>query len=182
MTELNFQISTGVGSDGLRLEVIDEASRTHVVTFNRLTPEQIYRILTGGTINVTGEMASETSVGRIGKWMYNRSVDVPANVFTALGYGGYGDREAKIIAGTAWAKKQHPGWDAHEARTTNSGGVRVILRRWVADGEPDADGVVIGPDSGTRSYYARLGSSVAFGPDRQAARNALVNHLPLVKP
>jgi hypothetical protein len=124
MPERTFEVQSSSGPDGLRIIIEDESSCQIVARLN-LTPEQAYNLLRGTTMTLTGTQTDR--LDRIGKRMVNEFVEVPDSVFNDAPYG---DRER---LGRQWAQENAPGWDVYEARRTNAGGVRVVMRKWVTD-------------------------------------------------
>lgn len=123
MTTRRFYIQTGSGSDGLSLHIEDDVSGMTLLDV-RLTPEQAYNLMRGTMLHIDGLQTDR--LDRVGKQMLNESVEVPGRVFNDAPYG---DREK---LGEQWARENMTGWDSYEARRTNTGGVRVVLRKWVA--------------------------------------------------
>lgn len=126
MTTRTFRINSGVNEDGLRLIISDDTS-TEVVAKFELDPAQLFSLLKGGHAEVDGEMSSH--LDRLGKTMLVESVDVPREFTDRIQFR---DRDAKLDAGKVWVEGNHPGWDTYSPRHTNTGTVRVILRKWVS--------------------------------------------------
>jgi hypothetical protein len=115
------RIECGVNQDGVRMEIVDPVSGITMAQF-RLDADQIWQMLRGGIIRAEGDISSH--LGRVGKTMTHRTIDVPAEV---IGASTYADREA---AGERWARRAESGWDSYSAHKNNSGGVKVIMRKW----------------------------------------------------
>lgn len=118
MTNLRIEAAR---SNDLRISVIDEVSHTTIVRFT-LSPEQVYAMVGGAYFEAEGEITDLWS--RVGKTMVVDSVmydrkDLPGSTYEQL----VDDAEQA-------ARADRPGWETYEARRTNTGGVRVILRRW----------------------------------------------------
>lgn len=132
-----FQIQTGhwtsnVGTQGMSLTIEDAVSGLPLASI-RLTPEQAYDLMRGAHISVEGEQTPDLS--KIGKRMVHESFDVPPGVLDVVNYDEWES------TGERWARANHPGWDSYSARRSNSGTVRVIVRKWVPACEstdPDA--------------------------------------------
>lgn len=125
MTIRLFRIESGANEDGLRLGVQDAASG-EVLAQIELNHEELWSMLRGGSLRLEGRMTDHLE--RIGKTMVNDMVEVPKDVLRDVGY----DSEERLQAATYWARVTHPDWDAYQPRHTNTGGVRVVLRKWVS--------------------------------------------------
>lgn len=125
MTTRLFRIESGANEDGLRIGVQDAASGETLAQVI-LNHEQLWAMLRGGSIRLEGRMTDH--LDRVGKTMVNDMVEAPKGVVQAVGY----DRDARLEAAANWARTEHPGWDTYAPRHTNTGGVRVVLRKWVS--------------------------------------------------
>lgn len=123
MTDRIVTLQSGSGTDRLVLSIEDVASSITLARME-LNPQQIWDLLRGSSFEVVAQMTDRLDL--IGKTMEIQSVDVPGSFLLNVKYG---DRAA---VGERWARDNHPGWEAYEARRTNTGGVTVVLRKWVA--------------------------------------------------
>jgi hypothetical protein len=89
----------------------------------QLTAEQTWSLLRGGTMHVDGKQTDHLE--RVGKQMVNESLSVPGSLIRDVEYGD------RVKVGEQWARETAPGWDTYEARRTNTGGVSVIVRKWI---------------------------------------------------
>ncbi len=130
MTERTFRIQTGhwhnnQGSHGMSLHVEDELSGVTVLDL-QLSAEEAYDLMRGSTMTLTGHHSPH--LDRVGKTMVNDSV-----TYASKDLGGWDlDRDAKLAEGVKLAKVEFPGWESYEPRHTNSAGVTVVVRKWVA--------------------------------------------------
>jgi hypothetical protein len=107
----------------MTLHIEDDVSGMTLLDL-RLTPEQAYGLMRGTALHIDGVQTDR--LDRVGKQMVNDSVEVPGRFFNDAPYA---DREK---LGEQWARENVPGWDSYEASRTNTGGVRVVVRKWVA--------------------------------------------------
>lgn len=122
MPERTFVVQSGSGPDGLRITIEDESSGQTVALLN-LTPEQAYNLMRGSSMTLTGKQTDR--LDRIGKRMVNEAMEVPGSLLLEVEYG------ERVSVGEEWARGIAPDWDVYEARRTNTGGVRVVVRKWV---------------------------------------------------
>jgi hypothetical protein len=124
MPKATFEIETGANPDGLSFRVRDEPSGMTLASF-RLDSNEIWQLLRGGHITIDGEVTSQ--FGRVGKTMISEVFAVPKDGLTDIDFS---DRQAY---GEAWAEANlsGQGWEQFTASRTNSGGVKVVARKWV---------------------------------------------------
>lgn len=127
MTTRTFRVDSGAGEDGLRLGVQDAASGEMLAQI-QLSPEDLWRLLKGGSIQIDGR--STDHLDRIGKRMMVDTVNVPRDITDTVSSRDR-DREGRLKAAVDWASVTHPNWDAYQAHHTNTGTVRIVLRKWV---------------------------------------------------
>lgn len=123
LTEREVRVTSGVNTDGLRLQIEDESSATLLAEIN-LTPELIWELLRGGTFKRHAQTASDLS--NVGKTMEVEFIDVPKDKLSHVSY------DEHLDAARAWAKFYHPGWESYFARRNSGGRVTVVARKWVA--------------------------------------------------
>jgi hypothetical protein len=122
MPNRRFYLQSGSGSDGLHLHIEDDVSGVTLADI-QLTAEQTWSLLRGGTMHVDGKQTDHLE--RVGKQMVNESLSVPGSLIRDVEYGD------RVKVGEQWARETAPGWDTYEARRTNTGGVSVIVRKWI---------------------------------------------------
>lgn len=122
MHNRHFYIQTGSGSDGMTLHIEDVVSGV-ILVHVRLNVEEAYKLLRGGTLNVDGRQTEHLE--RVGKQMIPGSLEVPGSLINDVPYGD------RVKVGENWARETAPGWESYEARRTNTGGVNVVVRKWV---------------------------------------------------
>lgn len=131
MTERTFRIQTGhwhdnQGGHGMSLHVEDELSGVTLLDL-QLTAEQAYDFMRGSTQTVQGNHSPR--LDRVGKRMVNDSLTYDSK---DLGDHFWSDRDAKLAHAVELAKAEWPDWESYEPRHTNSAGVTVVVRKWVA--------------------------------------------------
>jgi hypothetical protein len=114
-------IETGRGSDGVSFRIKDHSSGVTLAAF-RLDREQMYNLTGGSIIHVEADQTAH--LDRVGKTMVVDQVVVTRADLTASTYKQMETDAEQLV------KADRPGWDSYEARLTNRGTVRVVLRRW----------------------------------------------------
>lgn len=130
MTERKFTVETGHwnnnhGEHGMSLRIQDALSGVTLVSL-QLSAEQAYDFVRGSHQELPGDQSP--NLDRVGKTMVNDSV-----TYESRHLGGWNtERDAKLTLAVTMAKTDMPGWDSYEPRHTNSAGVTVVVRKWVA--------------------------------------------------
>jgi hypothetical protein len=125
MPDNSFRVESGANRDGLRITIHDNASH-EVVAYMQLDNDETLSLLRGGSFQVDGRITAR--LDRVGKIMMNDQVEVPRSVLNDFGYN---DRDAKLQAAEQWARENTKDWEQFEPRHTNTGGVKVVMRKWV---------------------------------------------------
>jgi len=125
MTEREVRIESGSNGDSLRIHIRDSASGVMLAGII-LDPQQIWSMLSGGTIRVGALMSN--NLDRVGKTMVNESVIVTRDQLKA---STHDQQEADALQ---LVRADRPGWDEYEARRRGggSGSIQVVMRRWEA--------------------------------------------------
>jgi hypothetical protein len=121
MQKTKLSLETTRGNDRLTVRVRDEISRTTIVSFD-LNPVETWWFLGGTHVETDGQVTE--NFDRVGKTMKTDAVVYSSQDLRASTYDQLeGDAEAM-------ARADRPGWDTYSARRTNTGSVRVVMRRW----------------------------------------------------